>query len=287
MPTYRGSHDRLTAVNGALKEPGFLLVLGLLGAALIALGGTQQQLRRMRREAAALRDELATQRRTHAPFITAGRAVKVVADAAVRARHQGVTEFLFNSVDDLTRWVLEDRPGIVKMADAAGTVTIFFSDIENSTETNERIGDKAWVRLLAKHDSIVRVEVDKAAGHIVKSQGDGFMIVFRDADSAVAAALGIQRVIGAGRGRRLQRNPIRVRIGMHTGTVIAKNGDYFGRNVAMAARVAAVAEGGEVFVSDDVRERLDAGIGLTDAGRFELKGLDGQHQLWRVGHGLI
>lgn len=282
LPTYRGGRDRLAAVTEVLKQPGFLVVLGLLVVALVALWITKQRLCQVRREAENLRTELANHRRIPAPLSTAGRAVKVVADAAARVRNQGVSGFLSNSVDDLTRWVLEDRPGIVKMAGADGTVTIFFSDIESSTETNERIGDKAWVGLLAKHDSIVRAEVEKAAGHIVKSQGDGFMIVFRDADSAVAAALGIQRIIGAGRGRRLQRNPIRVRIGMHTGTVIAKDGDYFGRNVAMAARVAAVADGGEILVSNDVRERLDSGIELTDAGVFELKGLDGENRLWRV-----
>ncbi len=236
---------------------------------------------RAKREIELLRDELSNTR-VPGPLGTTARAVKAVTEAAVRVRNQGVSGFLFSSAEELTRWAVEDRPGIVKMAGPDGTVTIFFSDIENSTATNERIGDRAWVSLLAKHDGIVRAQVERQRGHIVKSQGDGFMIVFRDADAAVAAALAIQEIIGAGRGRRFTRNPIRVRIGMHTGTVIAKEGDYFGRNVAMAARVAAQAGGGEIVVSDETRARLDDGIALTELDDVELKGFDGDHTLWRV-----
>lgn len=254
----------------------------LLAVTLAALGLVSLRLRRSRRQIAQLRVELDDKRPPGALSKT-GRAVKIVADAAVRVRNQGVSGFLFSSADDLTRWVLEDRPGIVKMAGPDGSVTIFFSDIENSTATNERIGDRDWVSLLAKHDGIVRAQVDRQRGHIVKSQGDGFMIVFRDADSAVAAAIAIQQIIGAGRGRRFTRNPIRVRIGIHTGTVIAKDGDYFGRNVAMAARVAAQADGGEILVSEDTRARLTEDVDLTALDDVELKGLDGDHTLWRVG----
>lgn len=259
-----------------------MILLGaLLAITLVALGLVSVRLRRAQAEIVRLRDEL-IERRTPGALGTAGRAVKVVADAAARVRNQGVSGFLFSSADDLSRWVLEDRPGIVKMAGTDGTVTIFFSDIENSTATNERIGDKAWVSLLAKHDAVVRAEVEKQRGHIVKSQGDGFMIVFRDADAAVLAAVGIQRIIEAGRGRRLGRNPIRIRVGIHSGTVIARDGDYFGRNVAMAARVAAQAGGGEILVSDEARARLDDSIELTELDDVELKGFDGDFTLWRV-----
>ena len=253
----------------------------LLGVAVVACGVLSWRLRRARRVIDNLRDELIG-RRTPGALGTASRAVKVVAEAAARVRDHGVSNFLLSSADDLTRWVVEDRPGIVKMAGSDGTVTIFFSDIEDSTATNERIGDRAWVSLLAKHDGIVRTQVDKHRGHIVKSQGDGFMIVFRYAESAVQAGIDVQRIIEAGRGRRFRRNPIRVRIGIHTGTVIAKDGDYFGRNVAMAARVAAEAGGGEILVSDDVRKRLSDEVALTGLDDVQLKGLDGDHTLWRV-----
>jgi adenylate cyclase len=89
-----------------------------------------------------------------------------------------------------------------------------------------------------------------------------------------------------------------VRIGIHCGTVVARSGDFYGRNVAMAARVAALADGGETLVTDAVRAELDtameearasgdsrhdlADLELVDAGCVELKGLTGEHRLWLV-----
>lgn len=253
----------------------------LLGVVVIACGLLSWRLNRARREIKKLRDELVEIPKPGALGKTS-RAVKVVADAAAKVRDRGVSGFLLSSADDLTRWVLDDRPGIVKMAGPDGTVTIFFSDIESSTATNERIGDRAWVNLLAKHDALVRAEVEKHRGHVVKSQGDGFMIVFRYAEAAAQAAIAIQQIIDAGRGRRLRRNPIRIRIGMHSGTVIAKDGDYFGLNVAMAARVAALAGGGEILVSTETRARLSDDFALIELEEVELKGLEGDHTLWRV-----
>ena len=128
--------------------------------------------------------------------------------------------------------------------------------------------------------------VDRHRGHVVKSQGDGYMVVFPNPELAIGASLGIQRALSSKRqrSRQLRRTPIRVRIGLHTGTAIEREGDYFGRNVAMAARVAAMADGGEILVTGEIAEAL---AGATDF-RFveddtvELKGLPGEHQLWLV-----
>ncbi len=82
----------------------------------------------------------------------------------------------------------------------------------------------------------------------------------------------------------MRRTPVQVRIGLHTGTAIERDGDYFGRNVAMAARVAALADAGEILASDDIADALAD----TDRFRFaeedtvELKGIPGQHRLWSV-----
>ena len=79
---------------------------------------------------------------------------------------------------------------------------------------------------------------------------------------------------------------MKVRIGIHSGTAVHRDGDYFGRNVAKAARVTALADGGETFVTDEVRERLDEdGVydgALERYGVLQLKGLAGEHVLWRV-----
>ena len=77
---------------------------------------------------------------------------------------------------------------------------------------------------------------------------------------------------------------MQVRIGIHTGPVVSRDGDYFGRNVAMAARIGDLATGGEVLVSDAVREALDedAAVELVEMGEVELKGLPGTHVVHRV-----
>ena len=110
------------------------------------------------------------------------------------------------------------------------------------------------------------------------------MVVFPNAELALGASLDIQRALSAKRqrNRRLRRTPIRVRIGLHTGTAIERDGDYFGRNVAMAARVAAMADGGEILVSEAIAETLsDSGdVSFTEAATVELKGIPGEHRLW-------
>ena len=73
-------------------------------------------------------------------------------------------------------------------------------------------------------------------------------------------------------GRQLRRTPVRVRIGIHIGTAVARDGDYFGRNVAKAARVAALAEGGQILTSDEVREALPDAVALEPAGRARAQG---------------
>jgi class 3 adenylate cyclase len=157
-------------------------------------------------------------------------------------------------------------------------VTILFSDIEESTALNERIGDRAWVRLIGKHDKMIRRYVNSHHGHVVKSQGDGFMIAFADSAQAVRCSIDVQRVL------RKRPNEIRVRIGIHSGKSVRRGDDLFGRNVAMAARVAAEADGGQTLVSQAVRDSVDGqdGIVFDDGREVELKGFTGKHRLYAV-----
>jgi adenylate cyclase len=225
-------------------------------------------------------------------------ALRTVVDTATRVRERGLVSGLLRTpIEELQRWVDEERDQIIRIAGPDGALTVMFSDIEGSTALNEELGDKAWVRLLREHDRVVRDAVSYSNGHVVKSQGDGFMVVFAEPTDAVRAAQRIHRRV-AKAGRRLRRTPIAVRIGIHCGTVVARSGDFYGRNVALAARVAALAGGGETLVTEDVRAALDsvleqaqasggsrhflADVELVDAGEVELKGLTGEHQLWML-----
>jgi class 3 adenylate cyclase len=125
---------------------------------------------------------------------------------------------------------------------------------------------------------MVRRHVNKYSGHVVKSQGDGFMVAFAQPDEAVRCSLDIQRSL------RREPNNIRVRIGIHMGKSVRRGDDLYGSNVAMAARVASEADGGEVLVSREVRDALTDLDGFEfDGGReTDLKGFSGTYRLYAV-----
>lgn len=267
------------------------VLTGLLTAALvIAIGGAAVlavRLRRTRDELVAARAELA--RREHAsraptPIKAAGRVVKTMVETATRVRERGVGGMLLATVDDFTRWATESRSTIARVAGPDGTVTIFFSDIEGSAALNNELGDARWMKLLAAHDAIVERYVGRFRGSVVKTQGDGHMVVFSTPSLGLSAALGMQGAFASARTGPLRRTPVQVRIGLHTGPVVEKNGDFFGQNVALAARVAAEATGGAVLVSQDVVELADEEFAFEPGDMVELKGFEGARQLWRVQH---
>lgn len=266
------------------------VLCALLVVALVVTGTTIGRLRRRLEVSEAmvrqLEADLDSALRPRPPVSPAERAVRALVGTATRVRRQGVAGMVSASLDDLASWATDERTDVLQVAAPDGTVSLLFSDIEDSTALNDRLGDKAWVRVLASHDALVRAMVDKRRGTVVKTAGDSFMVAFRDPVQAVLAARGIQRALARTLDPRLRLTPVRVRIGVHTGQVISRDGDYFGRNVAMAARVAALADGGEVLVTDAVREGTagsdDRRMRFEEAGTVELKGLPGEHAIWRL-----
>ena len=186
------------------------------------------------------------------------------------------------SIGDVAEAVTEERPEIRHHAAPDGTITILFSDIEDSTSMTERLGDERWIGLLRSHNAIFRDRLAAHDGIEVKNQGDGFMLVFSDPAAALRCAAEVQHAL-AERAATSPDEGIRVRMGMHTGTAIAEEGDFFGRNVILAARIAAAADGGEVLVSEEAHERTaDAGLPFDDGRELDLKGLTGTHRVFRV-----
>jgi len=272
-------------------------VLGVLVAVLgVALLLTLVVVRRQRRLVAGLRGrvealeaDLDAALRPRPATTTTERAVRRVVQTATQTastvRERGLAGLVQRSLDDLVAWASTERAEVVSLAAADGTVTLMFSDIEGSTSLNAELGDASWVRVLRAHDDVVRARVEKYRGQVVKTAGDGFMVAFRDAEAACRAGVGIQRDLRRSLDPRLRVvAAVRVRIGIHTGEVVARDGDYFGRNVATAARVADLATGGEVLATDAVRAALDddAAVELAEMGPVELKGLPGTTLVWRV-----
>jgi class 3 adenylate cyclase len=179
-----------------------------------------------------------------------------------------------SSPDELAATVNEERPDIRAAAAPDGTVTILFSDIAGSTEINDRLGDLRWLELLRIHHDIVRDQVRAHRGFEVKSQGDGFMVAFPSARAAVHCAQAIQLEMDTKLGDHPE-GPMQVRIGLHTGEAIKEEGDFYGRNVTLAARIAGQAEPGQILVSAIVKHLTesagDVRFGAPET--VELKGL--------------
>jgi len=150
-----------------------------------------------------------------------------------------------------------------------------FTDIVGSTAMLERVGDGAWHELLAWHNSTMRELITSHRGREFDTSGDGFMAMFDSAVRAVRCGMSMAR---SAKGQRLD-----VRVGCHTGEVIVTSGYPYGVAVHTAARVVALAGAGEVYVSSTTRELLGGGgFNLEPAGAFELKGLSGPREVFRV-----
>jgi class 3 adenylate cyclase len=257
----------------------------LAGVAVIEGGAVAmlwRLLTRSRREA----DELRQRADARNWLLSGGReAVKTVWQTASIVRKEGFGAAVRSSIEDLADWAEVERPDLARVT-PDGRVVILFSDIEESTALNERIGDKAWVKLIGSHDRLVQGLVQRRSGHVVKSQGDGFMIAFARAEQAVRCGIDLQHALHQDV-KHKRYGEIRVRIGVHLGRSVRRGDDLFGRNVAMAARVAAQAVGGQILVSQPVRDALDDCSDIRDisfdAGRdVELKGFSGSYRLFAV-----
>jgi adenylate cyclase len=184
------------------------------------------------------------------------------------------------AVDEILIMVQDEPPPVAALA-GDGAVTIVFTDIEGSAALMESLGEQAWMELLDWHDGVVKQQTTVFGGSVVKGQGDGFMLAFPATGSAAACSVAIQRALRPGRAGV----HVPVRIGMHCGNAKAEAGDFFGRTVVVAARVAGAAGGGEILVSQAVQEGLGGAFPLDRARSLSLKGLAGHHaafpMLWQ------
>jgi len=182
------------------------------------------------------------------------------------------------TIESMAAAVRDERPDLHAAAAPDGAITIVFSDIEGSTEVSVRLGDAEWLEVLDWHERVVAGVVAREGGRVVKSLGDGHMLAFSTASSALRAATEIQRSL-------LEphlREPLRLRIGLHTGEVLRRADDFFGRAVIMAARVAQAAGGGEILASSvvvDLTENLRS-FHFGAPRLLSLKGIPGEHQVF-------
>ena len=155
------------------------------------------------------------------------------------------------------------------LGESATRRTFMFTDIVDSTKLVEALGEEKWQKLLTWHDRRLRELIEQSGGNVIKHTGDGYFAAFQSPSAAIQAAACIQRALD-------EHEPLApdVRIGVHTGGALHKaDGDYSGQGVHMAARIGALARGGEILVSS---ESLDGAthFRLSEPRSEQLKGFE-------------
>ena len=184
-------------------------------------------------------------------------------------------------------WVVGNEPmvtieftgvrGWAKPTEAGERVvaTLLVTDIVGSTAVAAELGDAAWKERLARHGDRVRVQLDRFRGFEVTTTGDGFLAMFDGAARAVRCAAAIRD--GA------EEDGLRIRAGVHAGEIERQADNIRGVAVHAVARIAGLADPGEVLVSAPAASLLEGSdLALEDAGEHELKGLPGRRRLHRL-----
>ena len=157
----------------------------------------------------------------------------------------------------------------------SGTVTFLFTDVEGSTKLLHELGPDAYADALAEHRRVLRDAFVAHGGVEVDTQGDAFFVAFPTAPGALqASAQAVEGLVTSG--------PIRVRMGLHTGTPHLAEDGYVGADVHRAARIAACAHGSQVLISSSTAALLDSG-GLRDLGEHRLKDLSAPERIYQFG----
>jgi class 3 adenylate cyclase len=164
--------------------------------------------------------------------------------------------------------------------------TVLFTDVEGSTALTDRLGDARARELLREHERMVREALKAHGGSEVKALGDGFMTSFSSAVRALECAIAMQRAFA--QSNESAEEPIMVRIGLNAGEPIAEDdpdgrSDLYGTAVNLAARITAQGKGGEILVSEAVRQ-IVAGkkFPFSDLGETTLRGFEDRVHIYQV-----
>src|SRR5512140_507945 len=158
----------------------------------------------------------------------------------------------------------------------SGTVTFLFTDLEGSTKLWEQYPGEMKLAL-ARHDEILRSAIESHGGKVIKNTGDGFHAVFDTALNAVEAALAAQQACSNAAWEEIKPHHLHVRMGLHPGEAQERGGDYYGPALNRAARLMALAHGGQTLLSTTtaglVRDQLPDQAFLRDLGQHRLRDL--------------
>jgi predicted ATPase/class 3 adenylate cyclase/DNA-binding CsgD family transcriptional regulator len=170
-----------------------------------------------------------------------------------------------------------------RMGFPSGTVTLLFTDVEDSMGLWDA-DREAMAEASARHNRLVREQIEVAGGQVFKTVGEAFRAVFADPPAALSSAVAVQRAVGSESWP--SGAPIRVRVALHSGPCVERDGDYFGPVVSRATRLLAIGHGGQVLLSGAAYEllagQLADGIGLRDLGEHRMKDLGRAERVFQV-----
>jgi class 3 adenylate cyclase len=153
--------------------------------------------------------------------------------------------------------------------------TVLFTDVVSSTGHAARMGDRRWKELLDTHDELLRAEVERFRGRLMRSTGDGVLATFDGPGRAVRCACAVRDA--------LRPLGLEIRAGLHSGEIELRGDDVAGMAIHIGARMSALAAAGEVLVSRTVTDLVaGSGIEFEDRGEHELKGVPGTWHLYSV-----
>jgi class 3 adenylate cyclase len=169
-------------------------------------------------------------------------------------------------------------PSLSRMSSPDGAVTLMLSDIADAPAAAEQLGAERWHQLVRDHHLLVERLVTGHDGQVLKFENDWFLASYNSAHAGLHAAVELQRTFAAG------PSELSLRVGLHSGFVIGNPEQLMGRNVVLAARIAAQARGGEILVSSNAKEytETDPSFRFEERGEYHFKGLHGEHELFAV-----
>ena len=246
----------------------------VLAAAAVSAGHVALEDGRAEEAAGVLRRAVARYFEMHAPYEAArarlllARALESAGDAPAAALELEAAHTTLARLGASLR--LEPGVAAVAAPPEASLVTFMFTDIVGSTGLLDELGDEGWGELLNRHDSVIREQFLARGGREIKHEGDGFFVAFTDAAEAIEAGRRIQRALAEHRERESWLPPVRVAI--HTARATSRGGDFIGRGVHEAARLAAATAGDEVLVSCQTLEGAGGSDAACDERDLELRG---------------
>jgi class 3 adenylate cyclase len=176
------------------------------------------------------------------------------------------------------------EPGMVdvgRLSSPDGALTLLLSDIADAGALAERLGAEGWEQLLRDHHTLVEYVIAHHDGELVKFERDGFFASFSSAHAGLRAAVELQRTFTADPAAA-DGAAVALRIGLHSGFVIADPEQPLGRNVVLASRIAARAQGGEILVSSTLKQftETDPSFEFESRGEHHFKGVLGEHAVY-------